>query len=52
VNPPGSSKELWTGEFLVTAGNVNDDATLGLFDPTVQARRVIEKPHFPKRGQP
>jgi ribose transport system substrate-binding protein len=52
VNPPGSSKELWTGEFLVTAANVNDEATLGLFDPTAQARRIIDKPRFPRRAQP
>jgi ribose transport system substrate-binding protein len=51
VNPPGSAKELWTGEFLVTAANVHDEQILGLFDPDAQSRRVIDKPRFPKRGK-
>jgi ribose transport system substrate-binding protein len=50
INPAGSQKELWTGEFLVTAQNVNDEQTLGLFDPAVQSRRTIDRPRFPKRG--
>ncbi len=41
---------LSTGEFLVTAGNVGSEATLGLYDPAAQARRVIDKPRFPKRA--
>lgn len=52
INPPGTKKELWTGEFLVTAENVNDERTLGLYDPATQARRVIDKPRFPKREKP
>jgi len=52
VNPPGSGKELWTGEFLITAANVNNERTLGLFDPAAQARRTIDKPRFPKRAKP
>ncbi len=42
---------LGTGEFVVTRGSVNADFTLGLFDPAYQARRTIDKPRFPKRGE-
>jgi ribose transport system substrate-binding protein len=52
INPPGSAKELWTGEFVITSRNVLDPHTLGLFDPATQAARVIDKPRFPKRGAP
>lgn len=58
VNPPGTAKELWTGEHvvvrkngeLVTTLNPDPEFVRGLYDPAAQARRVIEKPRFPKRG--
>ena len=38
-----------TGEYLVTKENVTDEETVKLFDPELQKRRVMEKPHFPRR---
>jgi ribose transport system substrate-binding protein len=49
VNANRTQMELSTGEFLVTRENVNDEKTLGLFDPEAQKRRKIDPPHFPKR---
>jgi ribose transport system substrate-binding protein len=50
VNAGGRDMDLSTGEFLVTRENVTAEPTLGLFDPEYQAKRVIEKPRFPKRA--
>jgi ribose transport system substrate-binding protein len=52
VNAGRKQMELSTGEYVVTAANVADEKTTGLFDPAVQSKRVIEKPRFPKRGKP
>lgn len=52
VNAGRTQMDLGTGEFVVTTANVGDEQTLGLFDPAVQARRVIDKPRFPKRAKP
>ncbi len=37
---------------LVTTENDDPEFVLGLYDPAVQAKRVMEKPRFPKRGTP
>jgi len=50
VNAGRTNMDLGTGETVVTRENVDTETTLGLFDPAVQAKRVIEKPRFPKRG--
>lgn len=50
VNAGRSDLNLGTGETVVTRENVGAESTLGLFDPAAQARRVIDKPRFPKRG--
>jgi ribose transport system substrate-binding protein len=60
VNPPGTRKELYTGEHVVIERNgllitteVEDpDFVRGLYDPEIQAKRVIGRPRFPKRGTP
>lgn len=52
VNAGGTDLELSTGEFLITRDNVTADATLGLFDWEYQAKRVIDKPRFPRRVKP
>jgi ribose transport system substrate-binding protein len=52
VNAGRTDLSLSTGEFLITRDTVNADETLGLFNPDHQARRVIAKPRFPKRGRP
>jgi ribose transport system substrate-binding protein len=57
VNPPGSRKEITTGEHvvivkdgrLVTTTNDDPEFVPGLYDPAAQARRVIDRPRFPKR---
>jgi ribose transport system substrate-binding protein len=51
VNAGRTQMNLGTGEFVVTAANLNEVKTLGLYDPLVQAQRVIDKPRFPKRGK-
>ncbi|WP_439628747.1 substrate-binding domain-containing protein [Gemmata sp.] len=50
VNAGRTDLNLGTGETVVTRENVAAEATLGLFDPAAQARRVIDRPRFPKRG--
>jgi ribose transport system substrate-binding protein len=40
---------LSTGEFVITKGNVNTEATRGLYDAAAQARRKIELPLLRKR---
>jgi ribose transport system substrate-binding protein len=52
VNANRREMELSTGEFLITRENVNDESTLGLFDPEAQQRRTINPPSFPKRSAP
>ena len=52
VNKGRTDMSLSTGEFVITRENVAADSTLGLFDKEYQARRTIDKPRFPKRGQP
>lgn len=52
VNAGRTQMNLGTGETVVTRDNLNDITTVGLYDPAVQAKRVIEKPRFPKRGKP
>jgi len=44
-----SATDRSTGEHLITRENVDGVATRGLFDPALQAARVIERPAFPKR---
>lgn len=50
VNAGGNDKVLGTGEFLITRENVEAESTRGLYDPAYQARRLIDAPRFPKRG--
>ncbi len=50
VNAHRTQMDLSTGEYVVTRDNVESEAVRGLFDPELQARRVIDPPHFPKRG--
>jgi ribose transport system substrate-binding protein len=50
VNAGRTDLDLGTGETVVTRENVDDEKTLGLFDPAAQARRIIDKPRFPKRA--
>jgi ribose transport system substrate-binding protein len=56
VNAGRTDMNLSTGEHvviqmngkLVTTENDDPEFVLGLYDPATQARRVIEKPRFPK----
>ncbi|QJW98850.1 ABC transporter substrate-binding protein [Frigoriglobus tundricola] len=52
VNKGRTDMNMSTGEFVITRDNVTADSTLGLFDRDYQARRTIDTPRFPKRGQP
>ncbi|MBA4187442.1 MAG: sugar ABC transporter substrate-binding protein [Planctomycetaceae bacterium] len=49
VNARRTDMDIGTGETVVTRINMDDETTLALFDPVVQARRIIDKPRFPKR---
>ena len=48
----GKELEKSTGEYLITAENVHDPATLEKFDPVYQAKRRIVVPRFPKNLTP
>ncbi|MBN9517046.1 substrate-binding domain-containing protein [bacterium] len=50
VNANRTQMDLSTGEYVVTRENVESESIRGLFDPELQARRVIDVPRFPKRG--
>jgi ribose transport system substrate-binding protein len=52
VNAHRTQMNFGTGETVVTRDNLSDMTTVGLYDPEVQAKRVIDKPRFPKRGTP
>jgi ribose transport system substrate-binding protein len=42
-------RDLSTGENVVTRGNLDDEATRGLFNPDVQKKRTIKPPEFKKK---
>jgi len=50
VNAGRTQMDLSTGEYVVTRANVGSEAIRGLFDPELQARRVMNPPRFPMRG--
>ena len=50
VNAGRTQMDLSTGEYVVTRENVESEAVRGLFDPELQARRVMNPPRFPMRG--
>lgn len=43
-------KDFSTGEYVITQENLDDPATIGLFNPDAQKGRTIKPPTFPKRG--
>lgn len=52
VSAGRTQMDLSTGEYVVTRDNVDSEEIRGLFDPELQARRVMKPPHFPPRGTP
>ena len=52
VNANRTAMDLSTGEYVVTRENVESTEIRGLFDPALQAKRVMNPPRFPKRGTP
>lgn len=45
----GDGKDLGTGEYLLTKGNLDDAETRERFDPELQKKRTIQLPTFGKR---
>jgi ribose transport system substrate-binding protein len=50
VNAGRTQMELSTGEYVVTRDNVDSEQIRGLFEPELQARRVMNPPRFLVRG--
>jgi ribose transport system substrate-binding protein len=44
-------KDLSTGEYVLTAKNINDTATRERFDKEMQKKRTIQTPEYPKKAK-
>lgn len=48
---PRGEKYQGTGEFVITRENIDDPATLELYDPKYQAKRQIQTPEYSRAGR-